>query len=174
MPIIVRPRGGMGVRKISQIKVAQALAMAAHLAPAETEDDIVSANVVQNNFVFSTPTENNVRAYARVEVFLVGSTQYDVNSYLVAPDNICKRILRGVDLDCDHNHLREMIIHPRNPKALEVKRIKDTTTIIVLFDGLGVPNYDMLHALSTPDRHLLRLWQVGSPCRHVPSPQELD
>ncbi|KAL1445018.1 hypothetical protein MTO96_045255 [Rhipicephalus appendiculatus] len=39
-----------------------------------------------------------------------------------------------------------MIVQPRNPKALEVKRIKDTTTIIVLFDGLKVPNYVMCGA----------------------------
>ncbi|KAH7982993.1 hypothetical protein HPB52_008648 [Rhipicephalus sanguineus] len=32
--------------------------------------------------------------------------------------------------------LRDMIVQPRNPKALEVKFIKDSTTIIVLFDGL--------------------------------------
>ncbi|KAH7961010.1 hypothetical protein HPB52_000769 [Rhipicephalus sanguineus] len=55
--IIIRPRGGMDVRRISQIKVTQALAMAAQLAPAETEGDIV-----QNIFVVSTPTEKNAGA----------------------------------------------------------------------------------------------------------------
>ncbi|KAL1455779.1 hypothetical protein MTO96_043630 [Rhipicephalus appendiculatus] len=34
-----------------------------------------------------------------------------------------------------------MIVHPRNPRALEVKRIRNTTTVVVLFDGLKVPNY---------------------------------
>ncbi|KAL1482084.1 hypothetical protein MTO96_015115 [Rhipicephalus appendiculatus] len=77
----------MDVRRISQIKVTQALAMAAQLAPAETGEDIVCANVVQNIFVVSTPTEKNARAYARVEALLVGTTRYEVNSYLAAPDN---------------------------------------------------------------------------------------
>ncbi|KAL1477762.1 hypothetical protein MTO96_017053 [Rhipicephalus appendiculatus] len=144
--IIVHPRGGMDVRRISQIKVTQALAMAAQLAPAETGEDIVCANVVLNIFVVSTPTEKNARAYARVEALLVGTTRYEVNSYLGAPDNTCKGIVRGVDLDFDHSQLRDMIVQPRNPKALEVKRIKDITTIIVLFDGLKVPNYVMCGA----------------------------
>lgn len=144
--IIVRPRGGLDVRRISQIKVTQALAMAAQLAPAETEGDIVCPNVVQNIFVVSTPTERNARAYAKVEALLIGSARYEVNSYLAAPDNTCKGIVRGVDLDFDHNQLRDMIVQPRNPKALEVKRIKDTTTIVVLFDGLKVPNYVMCGA----------------------------
>ncbi|KAL1478668.1 hypothetical protein MTO96_034921 [Rhipicephalus appendiculatus] len=136
----------MDVRRISQIKVTQALAMAAQLAPAETGEDIVCANVVQNIFVVSTPTEKNARAYARVEALLVGTTRYEVNSYLAAPDNTCKGIVWGVDIDFHHNQLRDMIVQPRNPKALEVKRIKDTTTIIVLFDGLKVPNYVMCGA----------------------------
>ncbi|KAL1480676.1 hypothetical protein MTO96_015806 [Rhipicephalus appendiculatus] len=142
--IIVRPRGGMDVRRISQIKVTQAIAMAAQLAPAETGEEIVCANVVQNIFVVSTPTEKNARAYASVEALLVGTTRYEVNSYLAAPVNTCKGIVRGVDLNFDHNQLRDMIVQPRNPKALEVKRFKDTTTVIVLFDGLKVPNYVML------------------------------
>ncbi|KAL1481417.1 hypothetical protein MTO96_034476 [Rhipicephalus appendiculatus] len=110
--------------------------MAAQLAPAETEEDIVCANVVQNIFVVSSPTKKNACAYARVEALLVGTARYEVNSYLAAPDNTCKGIVRGGDLDFDHNQLRDMIVQPRNPKALEVKRSKDTTTIIALFDGL--------------------------------------
>ncbi|KAL1442457.1 hypothetical protein MTO96_046407 [Rhipicephalus appendiculatus] len=36
-----------------------------------------------------------------------------------------------------------MIVNQRNPKALEAKRIKNTTTVVVLFDGMKVPNYVM-------------------------------
>ncbi|KAH9381448.1 hypothetical protein HPB48_008972 [Haemaphysalis longicornis] len=36
-----------------------------------------------------------------------------------------------------------MIVNQRNPKALEAKRIKKTTTVVVLFDGMKVPNYVM-------------------------------
>ncbi|KAH7977174.1 hypothetical protein HPB51_026976 [Rhipicephalus microplus] len=52
-------------------------------------------------------------------------------------------IVRDVVLDFDHNKLREMIIQPRKPRALEVKRINDTARIIVLFDVLKVVNYVM-------------------------------
>ncbi|KAL1472035.1 hypothetical protein MTO96_039582 [Rhipicephalus appendiculatus] len=36
-----------------------------------------------------------------------------------------------------------MIANQRNPKALEAKRIKNTTMVVVLFDGMKVPNYVM-------------------------------
>ncbi|KAH8021434.1 hypothetical protein HPB51_015614 [Rhipicephalus microplus] len=103
--------------------------MVAHHAPAEIEKDIICANVVQNNFFVSTPTEKNARAYVTVEALLVGSTEYEVNSYPAAPENTCKGIVRGVDLDFDNNQLLEMIVQPRSLKALEVKRIKDTTSL---------------------------------------------
>ncbi|KAH7982518.1 hypothetical protein HPB52_005461 [Rhipicephalus sanguineus] len=94
--IILRPRGGMYVRRISQIKMTKALAMEAQLAPSETEGDIVCPDVVKDIFV-----------------------------------------------------LRDMIVQPRNPKDLQLKRIKCTTTIIVLFYGLKGPNYVMCRA-NTP------------------------
>ncbi|KAH8025805.1 hypothetical protein HPB51_012127 [Rhipicephalus microplus] len=114
--------------------------MAAHLAPAEAEEDIVCAKVVQNDFVIRTPTEESSRAYARLEALLEEYTQYEVNSYLATLDNTCKRIMRGVDLDFDHNQLRGMKVQPRNPKTLEVKRINHTSRILILFDRLKVPN----------------------------------
>ncbi|KAL1468611.1 hypothetical protein MTO96_041375 [Rhipicephalus appendiculatus] len=133
----------MNVKNVSQIKVAHALMMAAQLNPAEIADDIVCSTPMQNIFVMSTPAEKNTRAYARVEAITVGMVSYEVSSYLAAPDNTCKGVVRGVDLEFKQEQLSNMIVQPRNPRALEVKRIKNTTTVIVLFDGLKVPNYVM-------------------------------
>ncbi|KAL1479646.1 hypothetical protein MTO96_034807 [Rhipicephalus appendiculatus] len=88
--IIVRPRGGLNVKNVSQIKVAHALASAAQLVPAEITNDIVCSNVMQDIFVVSTPEEKNARAYSKVELITVGGANYEVGSYLAAPDNTCK------------------------------------------------------------------------------------
>ncbi|KAG0445019.1 hypothetical protein HPB47_003209 [Ixodes persulcatus] len=68
---------------------------------------------------------------------------YEVSSYLAAPDNTCKGIIRNIDLELDHEQIRSLIVQPRNPKALEARRIKNYTTVVILFDGLKVPNYVM-------------------------------
>ncbi|KAH8028590.1 hypothetical protein HPB51_017716 [Rhipicephalus microplus] len=57
--IIIRSRGGVGVRKISQIKVTQALVIAAQLALAKIEEVFVCATMVQNIFIISTPREKD-------------------------------------------------------------------------------------------------------------------
>ncbi|KAH8032920.1 hypothetical protein HPB51_003797 [Rhipicephalus microplus] len=141
--VIVRPGGGMNVKNVSQIKVAHALTLAAQLSPAEIADDIVCPNPTQNIFVVSTLAEKNARAYSKVEAITVRKASYEVSSYLAGPDNTCKGVLRGVDMDFNHEQLSSMIVQPKSPRALQVKRIKNTTTVIVLFDGLKVPNYVM-------------------------------
>ncbi|KAH7942772.1 hypothetical protein HPB52_001126 [Rhipicephalus sanguineus] len=87
--------------------------MAAALAPAEIEEDTMCPNGVQNIFV----------------------------AYLAPPENTCKGIIRGVDVEVTEAQLRGRIVNHRNPGALEARRIKNTTAMVVLFEGMRVPNY---------------------------------
>ncbi|KAG0432639.1 hypothetical protein HPB47_020649 [Ixodes persulcatus] len=141
--VIVRPRGGLNVKNVSQVKIAHALVTAAGLSFTKAAEDIICPNAVQNILVVSTPSENNAKTDARVEAISIGSAIYEVSSYLAAPDNTCKGIIRNIDLELDHEQLRSLIVQPRNPKALKAKRIKNSTTVVILFDGLKVPNYVM-------------------------------
>ncbi|KAG0412165.1 hypothetical protein HPB47_010704 [Ixodes persulcatus] len=61
----------------------------------------------------------------------------------------CKGIIRNIDLEFDHEQLKSLIVQPRNPKALEARRLKNSTTVVILFDGLKVSNYVMC-GLSMP------------------------
>lgn len=128
---------------MSQIRLAQALAMAASLPPNETEEDIVCPNATQNILVVSTPTEKNANAYAGIHKLHLREGAYNVAAYIAAPDNTCKGVIRGVDPEINEAQLQAMIVNQRNPKALEAKRIKNTSTVVVLFDGMKVPNYIM-------------------------------
>ncbi|KAM7293803.1 hypothetical protein ISCGN_023386 [Ixodes scapularis] len=141
--VIVRPRGGLNVKNASQVKVAQARVNAAGLPFANTAEDIICPNTMQNILVVSTPSEHNAKTCAGIEAISIGSAIYEVSSCLAAPDNTCKGIIRNIDLELDHEQLRSLIIQPRNPKALEARRIKNSTTVVILFDGLKVPNHVM-------------------------------
>lgn len=139
--IIVRPRDGLNVNKISKIRFEQALAMAAALAPAEIEEDTMCPNGVQNIFVVCTPHEKNADAYARVQQIRLGEGTFGVAAYLAPPENTCKGVIRGVDVELNEAQLRARIVNHRNPGALEARRIKNTTAVVVLFEGMKVPNY---------------------------------
>ncbi|KAL1487353.1 hypothetical protein MTO96_046569, partial [Rhipicephalus appendiculatus] len=47
----------------------------------------------------------------------------------------------GVDADLPDSELQRLFLTPHNPMLSGVRRIKDTTTVILLFNGLKVPNY---------------------------------
>ncbi|KAH7955523.1 hypothetical protein HPB52_001197 [Rhipicephalus sanguineus] len=139
--IIVRPRGGLDVKKVCTIRLAQAMAMAAALAPDEVGEDIVCPNAAQNILVVSTPMRKNACAYAAIQQIHLKEGVYDVAAYLAASDNTCKGVVRGVDADFSDAQLRTMIVNRRNPTALEVRRIK--VLVVVLFEGMKVPNHVM-------------------------------
>ncbi|XP_075734171.1 uncharacterized protein LOC142775837 isoform X1 [Rhipicephalus microplus] len=139
--IIVRPRDGLNVAKITPVQFEQALAMAAALAPQDLMEDSICPNVTQNIFVVCTPIERNARAYTMVQQLRLRDTLYRVAVYPAPPDNTCKGVIRGIDIDLTDTQLRELIVTKRNPSALEVKRIKNTTAVTILFQGMQVPNY---------------------------------
>ncbi|KAH8024485.1 hypothetical protein HPB51_025112 [Rhipicephalus microplus] len=64
--VIVRPGGGLDVRRCNKLKFLQALPLAARLPPTAAEEDIVCTNDTQNIFVISTPNLKTAEAYAKV------------------------------------------------------------------------------------------------------------
>ncbi|KAH8027049.1 hypothetical protein HPB51_001945 [Rhipicephalus microplus] len=95
--IIVRPRNGLDVTKVSQIPFEQALAMAAALAPAEIEEDTICPNGTQNIYVVCTSHKKNACAYVKAQQVRLGDFTYLVSVYPAPPDDTCKGVTRGVD-----------------------------------------------------------------------------
>ncbi|CAN7980466.1 unnamed protein product [Ixodes pacificus] len=116
--VIVRPRGGLNVKNVSQVKIAQALVTAAGLSFTNAAEDIICLNAMQNILVVSAPSEHNAKTYAGVEAISIGSAIYDVSSYLAAPDNTCRGIIRNIDLELDQEQLRSLIVYSRGTPRL--------------------------------------------------------
>ncbi|KAH8028474.1 hypothetical protein HPB51_017431 [Rhipicephalus microplus] len=71
----------------------------------------------------------------------LGDCTYRVSVYPAPPDDTSKGAIKGVDVDISEAQLRARIVNHRNSGAIEVKRIKNTTAVVVLFKGMKVPNY---------------------------------
>ncbi|KAL1424182.1 hypothetical protein MTO96_003676 [Rhipicephalus appendiculatus] len=116
----------------------------------------------------STPHARNAEAYA--EVIRVGETLLEVSTYVTPPGDRCRGVVRGIDPELSDDRLGELFVHARNPKVLGVRRIKQTPTVIVLFDDrrlsdlrkagapLGRLSYSYCH-------HLPGLWGLIAPLR---------
>lgn len=139
--VVIRPGGGLDVRKSNKLKVLQSLLLAARLPPTAADEDIVCTNDTQNIFVISTPSTVNAEAYANVREIVLMEQRHPVSAYVAAPGNTSRGVVRGVDADLPDCELQRLFLTPHNPMLLGVRRIKDTTTVILLFNGLKVPNY---------------------------------
>ncbi|KAH7976425.1 hypothetical protein HPB52_013776 [Rhipicephalus sanguineus] len=81
---IIRPRGGMGVKKTDLLIFKRSLAKAASLTAEQVFDDTLCTNPFQNIFVVATPFEANARAYARVQEISMGKTVIGLTAYVAA------------------------------------------------------------------------------------------
>ncbi|KAH7944674.1 hypothetical protein HPB51_028608 [Rhipicephalus microplus] len=139
--VIMRPRGGLNVQACSPHRILAALTMAVQLAPSVLEEDIICSNSMQNIFVVSTPSTTNASAYSRVTEIILTDQTHPVTAYLSLAGITSRGVIRGVDTDFDDAALNHMLIQPRNSSLLGARRIKNTETMIVIFNGLKVPNY---------------------------------
>ncbi|KAH9378946.1 hypothetical protein HPB48_003335 [Haemaphysalis longicornis] len=141
--IIVRPRDGLDERKVNHYAIMQAFVRAAGIAPEATKADIICPNVVQNILVISTPSERNAEAYSKLHHIHLESKSYAVAAYIAAPQNTSNGVVRGIDASLSATQLQELFVNELNPTILEVKRIKTSQTVVLLFDGMRVPRHVM-------------------------------
>ncbi|XP_077557322.1 uncharacterized protein LOC144172510 [Haemaphysalis longicornis] len=84
---------------------------------------------------------DNAACYVGIEGITVTGQRFEVSAYEAAPHSTCKGVIRGVPLSDGPAEIEKKLVNSRNPAALGAKRIKKTTTVVVLFDGYRVPNF---------------------------------
>ncbi|KAH7959707.1 hypothetical protein HPB49_013132 [Dermacentor silvarum] len=134
--IVIRPRGGLNLSKVSTTAIGVAVIEASGLTPEQAREDVVCPNFTQNIVVVSTPDPSHAARYVRIKSIIIVETEYEVNAYETAPHTTCKGVIRRVDLRDNQATITKNIVHDFNPLALAAKRIKSTGSVIVLFDGL--------------------------------------
>lgn len=98
----------------------------------------------------SHTAEKNARAYAKVQQVCIGTITTKVAAYVTASDDTCKGVIRGINPDISEVEPTYMIVNWRNPGALGERRIKKTTTVIVLLNGQNVPQYVLCDGVRCP------------------------
>ncbi|KAH6937758.1 hypothetical protein HPB50_004019 [Hyalomma asiaticum] len=139
--IVVRPQGGLDNVKVGAPTVTAAILAAAGITAEESAKDTVCPNSHQNIVVVSTPKHAHAGRYAKIRKIFIQDKGHEVNVYETAPDNTTKGVIRGISIEHGPDMPDEKIVNPRNPLALAAKRIGNTTTVVIAFDGLKVPKF---------------------------------
>ncbi|KAH7975516.1 hypothetical protein HPB52_002344 [Rhipicephalus sanguineus] len=126
--IIDRPRGGLNTSKVGPTVVAEVIWYAVAIDSATRDSDTMCPNLQQTS-------------WSSVECIAVGCQQHEVNAYEAAPHSTCKGVVRNIAPSDGPEELDCKIFTSKNPLALGAKRIKNTGTVVVVFDGCKVPNY---------------------------------
>ncbi|KAH7970307.1 hypothetical protein HPB49_002469 [Dermacentor silvarum] len=138
--LLQRPRGGLNTGRTEAPTLTAAIWTAAGITNVEAMQDTVCANVAQNIIVVSTPDEQRVRRYATIRSLIIGEQAHETYAYFAAPHDTSKGVIHGTPKTETTADIRENIIHPGNPKAIEAHRIGETTAVLVLFQGQKLPS----------------------------------
>ncbi|KAH7955344.1 hypothetical protein HPB52_000379 [Rhipicephalus sanguineus] len=139
--IVIRPRGGLNISKIGAAAVADAILAAAGISQEDLCHDTLCPNLQQNIMVASTPKRENASRNVRMKQILISGKVHELSAYETAPHSTCKGVIRNIPLQDDPDVIDAKIVNTNNPFALAAKRIAQTGTVIVAFDGYRVPNF---------------------------------
>lgn len=139
--IVVRPRGGMVIKNIEPLAFNRAMAAAAKVDYNAFKTDTTYPNVGQNILVISTPSQERAVAYANVRAIFLQGRQYEIYAYRAAPENTTKGLIYNISQSYSQAELEECVINEANPTAIAIKRIGETRTVVVLFEGQRVPQF---------------------------------
>ncbi|KAL1416927.1 hypothetical protein MTO96_027369 [Rhipicephalus appendiculatus] len=139
--IVIRPRGGLDVATTGTVRLASAIYRAANVPAHEAGEDTVCSNNRQNIIVGSIRHATHAAKYRQLQAITIGDGRHEVSAYETAPDYTVKGIIKGIPLEEDARSIHTNIVHARNPHALAAKRLSNTTTVIVAFEGPRVLTY---------------------------------
>ncbi|KAH7965646.1 hypothetical protein HPB49_009259 [Dermacentor silvarum] len=94
-----------------------------------------------NIIIVSTPNQDHADKYQCIKTIKFNGKEYEVGAYETAPDVTAKGVIRGVPVEVSPRDITASIITPRNRTAIAAKRLGNTTTVIILFEGYKVPSY---------------------------------
>ncbi|KAL1417890.1 hypothetical protein MTO96_006031 [Rhipicephalus appendiculatus] len=139
--IVIRPIGGIKLSEHGVVNLTAAVQDAAGIPVEEREGDIMFPNNYQNILIASTPDQRHANKYQAIARIKVQGKFYATNAYETASDMTAKGVIKGIPLDEGPRDITAAVVTTINPTAIAAKRLSNTTTVIVLFEGHKVPTF---------------------------------
>ncbi|KAL1470478.1 hypothetical protein MTO96_040405 [Rhipicephalus appendiculatus] len=139
--IVIRPTGGIKLSEHGVVNLTAAVQDAAGIPVVEREEDIICPNNYQNILIASTPDQEHANKYQAIARIKVQGKFYATNAYEMAPDMTAKGVIKGIPLEEGPRDITAAVLTTKNATAIAAKRLSNTTTVIVLFEGHRVPTF---------------------------------
>ncbi|KAH9361514.1 hypothetical protein HPB48_001384 [Haemaphysalis longicornis] len=141
--IIYRPGGGLdlpgGLRPVNGGMLLQTVCRCADVdtAIARTQDKL-RINPFNNSFTISTPSEERMRRYVKLQELQMKDQQHPLRAYVAAPDDAIKGIIYNVVYDQTQDEIFEDIINlnkSRNYTIADARQLGKTKSLRITFIG---------------------------------------
>ncbi|KAH6920663.1 hypothetical protein HPB50_028347 [Hyalomma asiaticum] len=140
LKLIVRPRGGLLLSKISTYQLLEAVCIVAHFTrDAVRHEDLIQANLIQNTFAYCTPDIERAERVLRIKAITIDNKDCEVSVYCAPDDSSGRGVIRGVDLRLDQDTIQAELLDNRNPPIADFRRLGNTTAVLITFAQPEVP-----------------------------------
>ncbi|KAH7984300.1 hypothetical protein HPB52_019143 [Rhipicephalus sanguineus] len=140
LKLIVRPRGGLLLSKITNFILFEAVCTAANFPKSSVRgEDFIQVNPKQNTFAYCTPAVERAERVLRLKELVIGTHTYEISVYCTPDESQGRGVIRGVDLRLDRQGIQEELEDPRNPPIVDFRRLGNTTAVLLTFKEPHVP-----------------------------------
>lgn len=140
--VILRPKGGLALTKLSVPYVGGMLRLAADVQWEKgKEEDQVVLNDKQGTITYSTPRQEDALKVLSLRKLPIGDKAYEVTSYMAAPENCGRGVVHGIDLRFSEEELEVGFSHRTNPPIIGVRRMGRSESVIITFADPQVPRW---------------------------------
>lgn len=139
--IVVRSRNGLNISEMSEAQRRDCIIRATGLEPTQAADDILRTDPKQNTFVVSTPSVTRAEAFAKIPELSVHGATYEAMAYAAPPENTSRGVIPNIP-DYDYpQDITKSLVYSKNPTILQARRMRKSSSVIILFEGSRVPYY---------------------------------
>lgn len=140
--VIIRPKEGLTLTKLSAPVIGGAVRMAAGIPWQKgREEDRIVVNDKQGTLIYSSPNGDDAKKMLGLKVIKLDGKEYEVTTYMAAPDSCGKGVVRGLDLRLSERELELAFSHVENRPILGVRRMGNSTSVIITFVDDYVPRW---------------------------------
>ncbi|KAH9365884.1 hypothetical protein HPB48_017276 [Haemaphysalis longicornis] len=137
--IIYRPGGGLDLRPVNGGMLLQTVCRCADVdfAIARTQDKL-RINPFNNSFTISTPSEERMKRYVKLQELQIKDQQHPLRAYVAAPDDAIKGIIYNAVYDQTQDEIFEDIINlnkSRNYTIADARQLGKTKSLLITFIG---------------------------------------
>lgn len=161
--VVLRPRGGLALAKLSLAVLADTIQQHAHVEP--NGEDQIRIQAKSNFIIISTPSESRAVKYAEISSLLIGEHRYDVAAHVPAPANTSLGIIFNIpETDTPEEIAHSIINYNPHLKILDVRRLNSSNMAQILFDGPHVPYWVRYRAATYRCRPFRRKTEACTRC----------